>query len=373
MVQPPSPTSPKGDGIPVLVYPAAPPRSLMGSLASWLLRLVLVVSLLLNAYFLARFVSESSEVRLVERRYSGPARAGAKVAVVRVHGLLLEGFTSYAAAQLKSAAQDPDVRAVVLAINSPGGSVTASDVLWKQIQDLRDGKWDRQDRPKPVIAAMESVAASGGYYVAVPAQKIFAQPTTITGSIGVYAAFLDIHQLAQKHGVDMTYIKRGELKASGSMFKPMTPEERLEWQGLIDSSFRRFLEVVQEGREGRLKHALRTEFKLESPDGPLPQVRRLADGGVYTAREAKDLGLVDDIGYLDDAIRAAGQLAGLTEVRAITYDRPMSFLELIVGARAEAAERSIPLRDVPGLSARLWYLTPGFELSGIEAPASWLR
>lgn len=358
--------------------PNAPPRrpSALIAVVGWALRVVFIASILVNVIVLYLFWPREEAVGLTERFHSGKKDATGKIAIVRVEGMIMEVFSSFVGKQLRDAAQDDDVKAVVLLINSPGGTVTASDQIWKQVKDLRDGRWERQAFPKPIVASMESIAASGGYYIAVPAQKIYAQPTTVTGSIGVYASFLDIHELAQKYGVDMNVIKKGELKG-GSMFHKMKPEERREWEELLEHTYQRFMAIVKEGRDGqkggpRLKHGLRDELKLPTKDGE-PFVRRLADGGVFTADQAKQFGLIDQIGYLDDAIREAKSLAGLTEARVIMYNRPLSLTEMILGVKSREPEGQVNLNDVPGATARLWFLAPGHELAGVRLPGSLLR
>src|SRR5207253_496443 len=133
--------------------------------------------------------------RLTEKLYAGPATASDKVAVVRIEGVLLEGLTGFAQKQLDRAAADTSVKAVVLRINSPGGTITASDDLHRRITDLRDGNAPKNTAPKPVVVSMGSLAASGGYYIAMPAGTLFAERTTLTGSVGVYAALPNATEL----------------------------------------------------------------------------------------------------------------------------------------------------------------------------------
>jgi len=347
------------------------------AVVGWMLRVVLVLSLLANAYFIFKYMpaSTASSGKLTERFHSGNANAASKIAIVRIEGTIVEGLISFASQQIKDAARDDDVKAVVVVVNSPGGTVTASDQLWKQIKDLRDGKSERQSFKKPVVVSMESVAASGGYYIAAPAERIFAQPTTVTGSIGVYASFLDLHEFAQKYGVTMNTIKKGELKG-GSMFHAMKPEERREWEDLLEHTYQRFMAIVKEGRDGqkggpRLKYGLRDEIQLKSREGET-FVRRLADGGVFNADQARDLGLVDQIGYLEDAIQESKKLAGLTEARVVSYDRPFTLLGALIGIRHREADGALHLNDIPGVTRRLWLLTPGYELSGIKVPQQFM-
>src|SRR5262245_9619124 len=224
-----------------------------------LLALILTVSLAFNLIFIValaglRYVASGSEVdgSLREKVESGPRHAAHKIAVVRVEGIILEGLTGFATKQIEAAAEDPAVKAVVVRINSPGGSITASDDLYRRLCLLRDGDPERQTPAKPLVVSMASLAASGGYYIAMPAKHLVAERTSITGSIGVYAAFPNVSELAQKWGVKMEVIKRGDVKTSGSMFHDMTPQERQLWQDLIDHAYDQFLDVVRKGRGNKL-------------------------------------------------------------------------------------------------------------------------
>jgi protease-4 len=150
------------------------------------------------------------------------------------------------------------------------------------------------------------VGASGGYYVAVAADKIVVHPSTVTGSVGVIMLTLNAHGLLEKIGLHATAVVSGPKKDMGSPFRPMTEEERAIFQGVINSFYERFLTVVQEGR----------------PNLNAAQIRKLADGRIYTGPQAKEVGLVDEVGYLEDAIAMAKQQAGLTEARVVIYHRP---------------------------------------------------
>jgi protease-4 len=215
--------------------------------------------------------------------------------------------------ELDKAEEDDRVRALVLRINSPGGTVTASDVLYHEI-----GRFKAR-RGIPVVAAIMDVGASGGYYVALAADRIVAHPTTVTGSIGVLMLSVNASGLLEKVGVSASYIKSGALKDAGSPFRAMTPEERGLFQGLIDRLHERFVGLVV--RERRLEE---------------PRVRALADGRVYTGAQAVDLGLVDRIGYLEDAIALAREAAGLREARVVTYHRPRQYRATIYSAAEPA-------------------------------------
>ena len=201
--------------------------------------------------------------------------------------------------ELTKAEKDDRVKAVVLRINTPGGTVTASDLVYHELKAFK------KEREMPVIAVIMDLGTSGGYYVAMAADHIFVHPSTITGSIGVIMVTMNAQGLLEKVGVNPAAIVSGPKKSMGSPFRPMSDEERGIFQGVIDSLYERFLAVVEEGRPGLNKENIRT----------------LADGRIYTAEIAKSQGLVDDIGYLDEAIERAKKEAKLEEAQVVTYTR----------------------------------------------------
>jgi protease-4 len=201
--------------------------------------------------------------------------------------------------ELTRASKDDKIKAVVVRINSPGGTVTASDILYHELREFKAKK------KVPVIASMMDVAASGGYYLAMATDNIFVHPSTVTGSIGVIMLTVNARGLLEKVGVEASAITSGPRKDMGSPFRIMTAEERGIFQSVIDSFYQRFLAVVQEGR----------------PNLSAEQVKKLADGRIYSGDQAKAAGLIDEIGYLDDAIQLAKKKAGLTEARIVTYGR----------------------------------------------------
>jgi protease IV len=203
---------------------------------------------------------------------------------------------------LDKAEKDGAVKAVILRINSHGGTVTASDIIHHEIKGYKERTG------AVVIAEMLDVAASGGYYIATAADTIIAHPTTVTGSIGVVLFKLNVEGLMEKVGLEEEAIKSGDMKDIGSPFRGMTSEEREILQGVIDTMYERFLDVVADGR------------KIERR-----KLREIADGRIYTARQALDLNLIDEIGYLDDAIEEAKKAAGLEEARVVTYGRPSDY------------------------------------------------
>src|SRR5262245_8568016 len=181
-----------------------PPSGGGGGVGKFLLALVLLASLALNfllclGFFVANMpgADPDDSVRILEKHWSGPKEAKDKIAVVKVEGVLVDELMTSTLKAIDKAAKDDSVKAVVVRINSPGGTITASDEIHKRLMELREGTSPRFASPKkPVVASMGAIAASGGYYVAMPAQHIYAERTTITGSIGVYSAFINVHELA---------------------------------------------------------------------------------------------------------------------------------------------------------------------------------
>ncbi len=330
------------------------------------------------------FLHKPATVPLAEKHYSGKSDATDKVAIITVDGVLLEGLLAYAHKQIEQAAEDHHVKAIVVRINSPGGSITASDDLYRKLTELRDGNPTKEHAPHPLIVSMGSLAASGGYYVAMPGQAVFAERTTLTGSIGVYTSFPNVRELANKHGVTLTTIKQGQIKDSGSPFGEMTPHERQVWQDMVDDAYQRFVQVVETGRPmlagGKLLEPVAitpiqagpTFLKDRANKHPAPYQRYLADGGVWTAENALKFKLVDKLGTLDDAVQAAREAAKLSEnYQAIKYERPSTLADLMgFGVESHAIPAGSvldPARLQAGFIPRLWYLTPGSELSGFFA------
>ncbi len=204
--------------------------------------------------------------------------------------------------ELDKAAGDRRVKAVVLRINSPGGTVSGADLIYHELQAFKKG------RGVPVVACFLGLAASGGYYVAQAADVIVASPINLSGSIGVLAMKPNFKGLMDKLGVESEVVKSGAWKDFWSPFRPATDQEKEMMQAIIDDFHRRFLEVVAAGRGMSLK-----------------EVKGLADGRIFTATKAKELGLVDKIGYLEEAIELAKEKAGLTEARVVRYQRPGSY------------------------------------------------
>lgn len=217
---------------------------------------------------------------------------GEKVAVLEIKGVIADSQPTIE--QLATFRKDSSVKAVVVRIESPGGGVSPSQELYQEI--------GRTGREKPVVVSMGSIAASGGYYIASAAQKIYANPGTITGSIGVILQFTNFEELLNKIGFRMEIVKSGKFKDVGNPSREMTPEERAYLQTMIDNVHQQFVRDVARGR--RMQEE---------------EVREVADGRIFTGEQAKELGLVDELGNLRDAINAAAKLAAIEGEPKIVY------------------------------------------------------
>jgi protease-4 len=349
---------------------------------SFALNLVGGLILLLACVAFALRRTDTTVIPLTEQHYAGKSSASDKVAIITLDGVILEGLLGYARKQIEQAAGDRHVKAIVVRINSPGGSITASDDLYRLLLELRDGNAKKNRDARPTIVSMGATAASGGYYIAMPGQTIFAERTTVTGSIGVYASFPNVKGLADQYGVKMNTIKQGQIKDSGSPFAEMSPHEREVLQDMVDDAYQRFVQVVEKGRPmlagGKLLKPLTITPIQPGPDflkknaKREPYTRYLADGGVWTAENALKHQLIDKIGTLDDAVQAAHDAAGLDDnYQAIKYERPSTLFELLgVGGHAPVPPSGSvldPARLEAGFAPRVWYLSPGAEMSGFFA------
>lgn len=252
----------------------------------------------------------------ISRRASGWAR-------------FLPGADSIAS-ELRKIGKITTIKAVVLRINSPGGSIGAVQEIYEEVIRLKE-------KGKKVVVSMGDVGASGAYYIACAADKIVANPGTITGSIGVLMSLGNMEELFRKIGIKVEVIKRGKHKDIGSLSREMTAEEKKLLQGLIDDAYDQFLQVVIEGRNLRKSKA-----------------EKIAQGQVFTGRQAKDLGLVDEIGNFQDAVRLAGKLAGIPgEPKVIELPKPFPRILGIFSSHF----MTNPLQDLmDGNSVRLEYI-----------------
>lgn len=289
---------------------------------------LLILFLLLCIGLTQESSSTSSANRTV---LSGPDSAFSgdcdKVAVIRINETIMEteGFIND---QIDDVKDDPTVKAIVLRMDTPGGSVSASDYFYHKLTELR------KKTNMPIVVSMGSVCASGGYYIAMCCGNenegvLFAEPTTWTGSIGVILSKYDISELAQKVGVKEDSIKSHELKGMGSMFRPMTEQEQTIFQALVDDAFGRFREVVYSGRK---------KFN-DNHDALTP----LATGQVFTTKDALESGLIDREGYLEDAVNRAIELAKLDrkKTQVFSYTAKGSLMDLVISSQEKLKKTEV--------------------------------
>lgn len=234
----------------------------------------------------------------------GGSLFGARVALVELEGPIID--VDDLLRELKGHRDNPLVKAVVIRINSPGGVVAPTQELHAAITRLREAG-------KPVVASLGSVAASGGYYVAVAADKIYASPGTLTGSIGVIMRLANLDGLLKKVGVDFVVVKAGQLKDLGNFARPMTPEERRVLQVMLEDVHAQFIDAVAAGR------------KLDRA-----QVLAFADGRVVSGAQAKSMNMIDALGGLEEALDGAAVLAGIPKPpRVVGPRRKLSIMDLV--------------------------------------------
>lgn len=229
---------------------------------------------------------------------------------------------------LSQAEEDDSVKAVILEINSPGGGVTASADMHEEILDFK------REANKPVIVSMADTAASGGYYIATAADEIVANESTLTGSLGVYIGLLNVSEAADKYGITQEYIRSGEFKTMGDPFRKLSDDEREIFQSIVDQDYDGFVDVIVEGR-----------------DLPEQRVRDLADGRVYSGLQAKDLGLVDDIGDLERASEVAAERAGVEDPTVIRYVQEPGFGSLLQAKLAPEPPEAVQVMEAAGVRA----------------------
>lgn len=258
-----------------------------------------------------------------------------KIAIIDVDGLLInrrkhgwlrvgDNPVSLFVEKLDKAAADSNVKAVVLRIDSPGGTVAASDIMYHSLREFK-----RETR-KPVVACVLGLGCSGAYYLACGCDGIMAQPSSVTGNIGTVFQTFSVAGTMEKIGIKAVTIKSGDFKDIASPLHDLSAEERQVLERIIEDLFRQFLAVVQEGRQTI------EEQKLSE----------LADGRVFTAKEALDEGLVDRIGYLSDGIKWAKEMAQVEKTRVVIYHRPLSYKPNAYGSATANAGGLWPLINV---------------------------
>jgi protease-4 len=292
---------------PMYMPPSRPPRSFTRGIFLTLATTIFGLSLTLNLYLLIAhglFSGSSSRQSILV-----PGDPTQKIAVIPVQGIIAADATERFERFISSVEHDSGVQALVIDIDSPGGTVSASDEIYHRIIQFKKA------HPNiPVVATLGGVAASGGYYVACAADYVFAQPMSLTGNIGVLWPSFNVSKLFEKWGIEETTLisKGATFKNAGSMFKPLTPEDREYMQDLIDKAFVQFKTVVATGRH-------------LSPE----VVEKLANGKIYTAQDAKSASLIDDIGYATDAFDYVAAKQGLSRKYVVRYQDPPSLRDLL--------------------------------------------
>lgn len=321
---------------PPMMYPPPPPPRRQGGFARGifltLATTIFGISLLLNIYLLvtAGLFGGGDSTRSNTLLEGDSAQ---QVAVIPVKGVIMDQAATRLDRFLKQIDTDKNVKALVLEVDSPGGSVSASDQMYHRIE-----RFKTEHPGVPVVVAQEGLAASGAYYISCAGDYLFAQPSALTGNIGVLMPQYNVSELFNKWGIkENTIVSTGATyKEAGSMFKPETPEERAYLQDIADKAFAMFKGVVATGRKGKLTK-------------PLSEI---ANGKIYTAADAQALGLVDKIGYLRDACQYAAKTAGLSRPNVVRYEeRPSLFDALsgksnVSGASAQAGQSSVTINGI---------------------------
>jgi len=236
--------------------------------------------------------------------------SGDKIAIVEINDVIVSSEKTVE--QIKRFREDKSIKAIIVRVNTPGGGVAASQEIYEEVKKTRESG-------KIIVVSMGSIAASGGYYIAVGSSLIIANPGTLTGSIGVIAQFISIKDLAEKLGISQTTIKSGSLKDAGSPFKTMNDSDKAYFQDVVDNSFGQFLDVVAKERK------MDKETLLQ-----------YANGRVFTGLQAKEYGLIDSLGTFEDAIRITGKMAGIEgEPRIVREKKKFSFFEEVMGSKIE--------------------------------------
>lgn len=255
--------------------------------------------------FIAGFLILLIVISVIFAVFQKNVSIGEKVAVVRIEGPIMDSKNTID--EIKGYLKDASIKAIVLRVDSPGGAVAPSQEIYEEVK--------KATLKKKVIVSMGSVAASGGYYISAPADRIIANPGTLTGSIGVIMEIPNIEGLMNKIGVKTEVIKSGRHKDIASAFRKMGKEERLILQGVLDDVHEQFIKAVSDGR------------KI-----PFDEVKKLADGRIFTGKQAMEARLVDELGTLEDAIAAAGRLAGIKgEPEVVTKKERFSIVDILRG------------------------------------------
>jgi protease-4 len=322
---------PKSDSNQPQIVVNVPPQG-GGFFKAWFTRLLfsfLLLSVFINFALLSS--NADTDTGTPEKFISGDETATDRIVIIEANGTIMPPFTERIIGMVEDARDDDNVKGVVLVIDSPGGLVADSHQIYYRLKQL--------SAKKPVYVAMKRIAASGGLYIAMGAGengKIFAEPTTWTGSIGVIIPRYDLSAMADKFGLKSDSLTTGPFKDSLNMFKPLSDADRELWGAIMDDSFDRFVEIVAEGRKGLDLETVRT---------------KLATGQVFTANQALENGLIDEIAFDDEVVDKLQEDLGLSSVRVVKYTFTPTVLDILLGnveARApeffwqKAMESTVP-------------------------------
>jgi protease IV len=299
-------------------------RGILGRLFTFLLVLAFLGSMALNAVLfiavgVAGFGSLDQDARVQEKYFSLNRHGSEKIAILSIEGTIMsgEGFFKQQVDHAMKEAKDGDLKALVIRVNSPGGTITGSDYMLHYLRDLA------KETHIPIVVSMGGVAASGGYYVSMcvgdTPDSIFAEPTTWTGSIGVVIPHYNFADLMERWGIQEDPIASDKLKTMGSFARKMTPEEHQIFQELVDQGFAEFKDAIKVGRP---------KFRADPA-----ALDKLATGQVFTATQALENGLVDKIGFIEDAIDRAIRLANLDKgkVKVVKYKSEPRLSDILFG------------------------------------------
>jgi protease-4 len=312
-----------------------------GRAIRWLFTPLLIASLIANFSMFglySAFLAPSHGP--LEVFHSGNEHGTDKLAIIHVKGVIMPPFSDRVIKAVKKALDDKHVHGVLLSIDSPGGTVTDSHQIYHELQKLA--------AKKPIVVSMGSLAASGGYFIAMgagPQSKIFAEPTTWTGSIGVIIPHYEVADAAAKLGVKAAPLKTGEFKDSLSPFRELTVRDKEVWDNILNQAFDLFLEIIDENRD-----------TLD-----LPKTRALATGQIYTAKDAKQLGMIDEIGFEEDALRELEKITGKSDAQIVSYQFPSEGLWDAVLGSARANDPAAQWRAALELTAprAMYYFSAG--------------
>ncbi len=311
---------------PAFYPPPSRPHGFTRAIFVTLASTIFGLSLLANMYLLLYSGLLDVQTTAVTEQIVLEGNPKEKVAIIPVRGIIRDETVAIVGRWLRAAREDANVKAVVIEVDTPGGDVTSSDEIHHLIQKLRKARTEKGET-FPIVVSMGSLGTSGGYYISAGADHIFAQPTTLTGNIGVLMPRFNVSGLADKWGVSEKTLAapEGGFKNAGSMFSPENPRDTKYMQGIVNQAYDQFRSVVKAGREGKLKASL----------------AEVANGQVFTASQALQNGLIDQIDYLESAYLWAAAKAGLNKPTIVRYQKRPSLMETFLAASNASPPRNV--------------------------------